>query len=116
MYQSLAMGREDILRLKDMYLDSLTAGNTSSERPAATSTVFTSAAQSALSIEVNMNVKDVDYNLSKCCNPQPCDPIFGFISISKGIRIHRCDCANADNMRQRYPYRIVPARWVEKKG
>jgi GTP pyrophosphokinase len=61
-----------------------------------------------------MNVKNVDYNLSKCCNPQPGDPIFAFVSVTKGIRIHRCDCPNADNIRERYPYRMIPARWSKK--
>ena len=42
------------------------------------------------------------------------DPIFGFISIFKGIRIHRFDCPNADNMREKYPYRMLPARWAKK--
>jgi (p)ppGpp synthase/HD superfamily hydrolase len=62
----------------------------------------------------DMNVKNVDYNLSKCCNPEPGDPIFAFISVTKGIRIHRCDCPNADNIRERYAYRILPARWAKK--
>lgn len=115
MYQALALGREDILRLKDMYLDSLSAETSSPEHHMSLPAMSTASAPSALSIEVNMDVKNVDYNLSKCCNPQPGDPIFGFISICKGIRIHRCDCANADNMRQRFPYRVIPARWVEKK-
>ena len=65
-------------------------------------------------IEVDMNVKNVDYNLSKCCNPQPGDPIFAFVSVLKGIRIHRIDCPNAANIRERYPYRMIPAKWAKK--
>ena len=61
-----------------------------------------------------MNVKNVDFNLSKCCNPQPGDPIFAFISVTKGIRIHRIDCPNATDIRERYPYRVLPARWAKK--
>ena len=67
-----------------------------------------------LAIEVDMNVKNVDYNLSKCCNPQPGDPIFAFVSVTKGIRIHRIDCPNAANIRERYPYRMIPAHWAKK--
>jgi len=67
-----------------------------------------------LAIEVDMNVKNVDYNLSKCCNPQPGDPIFAFVSVLKGIRIHRIDCPNAADIRSRYPYRMIPARWAKK--
>ncbi|MBO7455528.1 MAG: bifunctional (p)ppGpp synthetase/guanosine-3',5'-bis(diphosphate) 3'-pyrophosphohydrolase, partial [Paludibacteraceae bacterium] len=73
------------------------------------------ASSSALALEVDINVKNVDYALAKCCNPQPGDPIFGFISVLKGIRIHHCDCPNAINMRERFPYRVIPARWKERK-
>ena len=77
---------------------------------------LTTQQQEALALEVDINVKSVDYNLAKCCNPQPGDPIFGFISIFKGIRIHRCDCPNAENMRTNHPYRMIPARWAKKKN
>jgi GTP pyrophosphokinase len=71
--------------------------------------------QEALALEVDINVKSVEYNLATCCNPQPGDPIFAFISITKGVRIHHFNCPNAENMRQRYPYRMLPARWAKKK-
>ena len=67
-----------------------------------------------LAIEVDINVKNIDYNLSKCCNPEPGDPIFAFVSVTKGIRIHRIDCPNANDIRDRYPYRVLPARWAKK--
>lgn len=59
-------------------------------------------------------VSGVDFTLSSCCSPVFGDEIFGFISISKGIRIHRKSCPNAENMVQRYPYRIVPACWTNQ--
>lgn len=56
-------------------------------------------------------VEGLDYRLSKCCNPVFGDSIFGFVTISEGIKIHRTGCPNADNMMSRYPYRIIAARW-----
>ncbi|MGE5418861.1 MAG: RelA/SpoT family protein [Chloroflexota bacterium] len=56
-------------------------------------------------------VEGLDYKLSKCCNPVFGDSIFGFVTISEGIKIHRTGCPNANNMMSRYPYRIISARW-----
>jgi GTP pyrophosphokinase len=111
LYQSIALGKEDILRLKDVFL-TLDAPNPDFQR---SEHVYVPKNLEALALEVDIDVKSVDYNLAKCCDPQPGDAIFGFISINNGIRIHRCDCPNADNMREKYPYRMLPARWAKKK-
>ncbi len=63
---------------------------------------------------VDENIANVDYTLSKCCNPIFGDEIFGFISIGKGIRIHRVSCPNANEMLTRYPYRVVKSSWTSK--
>ena len=112
LYQSIALGKEDILRLKDVFL-TMDEPNPDLQR---SEHVYVPQNQEALALEVDIDVKSVDYNLAKCCNPQPGDPIFGFISIFKGIRIHRFDCPNAENMREHYPYRMIPARWAKKKN
>ena len=109
MYQSVANGKEDMQHLRDVLL-----------MPEETPTIrehteyVDRSELKGLAIEVDMNVKNVDYNLSKCCNPQPGDPIFAFVSVLKGIRIHRIDCPNAANIRERYPYRMIPAKWAKK--
>jgi GTP pyrophosphokinase len=61
-------------------------------------------------------VEGLDYKLSKCCNPVFGDSVFGFVTISEGIKIHRTGCPNAHNMMARYPYRVVAARWTKTKG
>jgi len=66
-----------------------------------------------MTLEVT-DLNGVDLHPASCCNPQPGDPIFGFVSVTKGIRIHRMDCPNAAFMHQNYPYRIIPAKWTEK--
>jgi GTP pyrophosphokinase len=61
------------------------------------------------------SVKGMEYRLATCCNPMRGDSIFGFIS-TQGIRIHRKDCPNAGDMRQRFPHRILAARWSRREG
>jgi GTP pyrophosphokinase len=61
-------------------------------------------------------VEGLDYKLSKCCNPVFGDSIFGFVTISEGIKIHRTSCPNAHNMMARYPYRVIAARWAKSKS
>jgi GTP pyrophosphokinase len=61
-------------------------------------------------------VEGLDYKLSKCCNPVFGDSVFGFVTISEGIKIHRTSCPNAHNMMARYPYRVIAARWSKSKS
>lgn len=63
---------------------------------------------------IDQNLKGVDYQLSRCCQPIYGDSIFGFVTVSGGIRIHREDCPNAPELRKRFGYRIVKARWSGK--
>ena len=110
MYQAVATGKEAIQRLRDVLLEEDEVPVTPREH-----TEYVDKSElKGLAIEVDMNVKNVDFNLSRCCNPEPGDPIFAFVSVTKGIRIHRIDCPNADNIRERYPYRVFPARWAKK--
>jgi GTP pyrophosphokinase len=61
-------------------------------------------------------MEGLDYKLSKCCNPVFGDSVFGFVTISEGIKIHRKGCPNAHNMMARYPYRVISARWTKTKN
>ncbi|MCT4613672.1 MAG: RelA/SpoT family protein [Marinifilaceae bacterium] len=63
---------------------------------------------------VSKELDNVDYSMAKCCNPVYGDDIFGFITIGKGIKIHRQNCTNAKDMKARYPYRLVSAAWSGK--
>ena len=60
---------------------------------------------------IDEKLSGIDFELSKCCNPIPGDSIFGFVTVSKGTKIHKYTCPNARDMISRYPYRIVKARW-----
>ncbi len=63
---------------------------------------------------IDANVKGIDYQLARCCNPIYGDDIFGFVTVSGGIKVHRTDCPNAAEMHKRFGYRIVEARWSGK--
>lgn len=65
---------------------------------------------------IDQNLKGIDFNLAKCCNPIYGDDVFGFVTISGGIKIHRCDCPNSHQMKSKFPYRIVRARWAGKSA
>jgi GTP pyrophosphokinase len=54
---------------------------------------------------------EMPYALSKCCHPVPGDPIFGFITVGEGVKIHRTTCPNATRLMSQYGYRIIPAQW-----
>jgi guanosine-3',5'-bis(diphosphate) 3'-pyrophosphohydrolase len=62
---------------------------------------------------VEDRVEGLDYKLAKCCNPVFGDSVFGFVTISEGIKIHRTSCPNAHYMMSKYPYRVVSARWTK---
>ena len=63
---------------------------------------------------IGQNLKGMDFSLAKCCNPIYGDPIFGFVTVSGGIKVHCQNCPNAPEMRKRFGYRIVKARWSGK--
>ena len=59
---------------------------------------------------------EVEYAMAACCNPVPGDPIFGFITVNDGIKIHRSNCVNATNLMSEYGYRIVSCQWRGDKS
>ena len=65
-------------------------------------------------LTIDQNLKGIDYQLASCCHPIYGDKIFGFVTAGGGIKIHRTDCPNAPEMRRRFGYRIVLARWSGK--
>lgn len=67
-------------------------------------------------VVIGNNIKGINYRLAKCCNPIYGDDVFGFISAEGVIKVHRTDCPNAENIRRKYPYRLISTRWSGKAG
>ena len=63
---------------------------------------------------IDQSLKGIDYTLARCCHPIYGDPVFGFVTVNGGIKIHRMDCPNAPELRKRFGYRIVRAQWSGK--
>lgn len=63
---------------------------------------------------IDQNLKGLEFKLAKCCNPIYGDEVFGFVTVTGGIKIHRTDCPNAPQMKGKFGYRIVKARWAGK--
>ncbi|MCP4312306.1 MAG: bifunctional (p)ppGpp synthetase/guanosine-3',5'-bis(diphosphate) 3'-pyrophosphohydrolase [Bacteroidetes bacterium] len=64
---------------------------------------------------IDDKLSNVEYRLARCCNPIHGDSIFGFVTISSGITIHRMNCPNAQQLLSRYAYRVVKARWTQSE-
>ena len=58
----------------------------------------------------------LNYTFAKCCTVIPGDKIFGFITISDGIKVHNDNCPNAINLRANYDYRVLQAKWVNAES
>jgi GTP diphosphokinase / guanosine-3',5'-bis(diphosphate) 3'-diphosphatase len=57
----------------------------------------------------------IDYTFAKCCNPIPGDDVFGFVTISEGIKVHRTTCPNAIELMSRHGHRVIKAKWTSQK-
>ena len=59
------------------------------------------------------NEEKLDYKPAQCCNPIPGDKVFGFVTVSDGIKVHKQNCPNAISMQSQFAYRIMPAKWID---
>ena len=122
-YRQVASGEQDVNQVIDKYIE-LQQG----DGPVTGNNVAHSAADFVLDesrlpsnprmdddvLVIDRNLKGVDYQLARCCQPIYGDKVFGFVTVSGGIKIHREDCPNAPELKKRFGYRIVKARWSGK--
>lgn len=64
---------------------------------------------------IDDSISNVNYKLARCCNPIPGDDVFGFVTITSGITVHRVSCPNASRLRERYGYRFLKVKWKDSK-
>lgn len=114
-YQAIADEKVDIQNIKDLLVKLNQEKEEKSEETTEASAVeyVQRPETSGHYLIIDQNLVDVDYNLAKCCRPIPGDAIFGFVTIERGIQIHRKSCPNAKDLQTRYPYRVIPARWTD---
>lgn len=121
-YVAIANGQLDISDVKEAYLALERKETISPSENTELKTAENFNVSQAISdieedvLTIDENLKHVDFTLSKCCSPIYGDEIFGFVTISGGIKIHRHNCPNAPQMISRFGYRIVKAQWAGKAG
>jgi GTP diphosphokinase / guanosine-3',5'-bis(diphosphate) 3'-diphosphatase len=112
MYQAVATGKVEIPKIKELLLK-----ETKEEPPASTPVseepekIKKVEEHSADVIYLDHQLVNINYSLAKCCKPVFGDDVFGFVTISKGVTVHRRNCPNAKDLQRRYNYRIVRVKW-----
>ncbi len=121
-FRDLGDEKVDINRVIDTYLEMGKREQGTAER-AATRSAEEFSMESEVGVKakgeqdelvIGRDLKGLDYQLARCCNPVYGDDIFGFVTVSGGIKIHRTSCPNSPALRERFGYRIVKARWAGK--
>lgn len=125
-YQAIAKGTLDINQALDTYAQQLRHDRGEEEKttPSLSADQFTMSPDSQLKkyahsddvLIIDQNLKGIDFQMAKCCQPVYGEEVFGFVTNGGGIKIHRTDCPNAPQLRQRFGYRIVKAQWAGKGG
>ena len=119
-YVEIAEERLDPNQVIDEYLEQLrreTETNDHTEVRSAEEYITTTEVEEISTnkdvLVIDKNLTGIEYKLAKCCNPIYGDEVFGFVS-TQGIKIHRMDCPNAQEMFSRFGYRIIQAKWSGK--
>ncbi len=121
LYYMIAKGKVDLARLREIenVNGMLQAEKKPSNRRAKKLGAKAAAAgeidKKKDTIVIGDDFKNLDYTLSKCCNPIPGDMVFGFITINDGIKIHRNNCPNAQHLQSKMAYRCLKAKWKNQE-
>ena len=126
-YRDIVEEKVEVNDLLDTYVElqkhELGQGERAAARSAELFSMDSKVAQSAVPREasddvlvIDKNLKGLEFCMAPCCSPVYGDEVFGFVTSSGGIKIHRTSCPNAPQMMERYPYRLVRARWAGKGG
>ncbi|MDX9880626.1 MAG: RelA/SpoT family protein [Prolixibacteraceae bacterium] len=113
LYYNISIGKIDALAIKDLLAEKeeITAKQVISDVLPKEQVKELEFSADDDFLVIDNNIKNVNYKLAPCCNPIFGDEIFGFVTIREGIKIHRITCPNAPQMIERYPYRIIQAKW-----
>ena len=119
LYQRFGEGKGDLLKIKKALQETDTESIPTAQRkedsfPETVSDVLAGKEDYVI---IDPRIQSLHYQFARCCKPVPGVPIFAFVSVTQGIRIHTTTCPNARQLVTRYPYRIPEARWKpEKEG
>ncbi len=115
-YAAIGDGTVDVADIKNLLTASQDQENAVSEQEkkvSAKPSVSESRGNDDILVIDAKNVRGIDYRMAKCCNPVFGDDVFGFVTRTEGIKIHRMSCPNASRLIDLYPYRIQKVKWSE---
>jgi GTP pyrophosphokinase len=115
LYHLVAIEKIDLLEIKDILLDKDKSPATGKSTEIAAHDVdklMSSGLKQDDYLIIDKSLDKLDYRLGKCCNPIYGDEIFGFVTVSAGITIHRVNCPNAAQLISKHGYRVVKAQWA----
>ncbi len=114
-YAAVGEGTIDIADIKEMILEATKENSNTGSTPSVTESrgiiEQSSSSNDDILIIDAKNVKGIDYRMARCCNPIYGDDVFGFVTRTEGIKIHRISCPNAARLMDMYPYRIQKVKW-----
>ena len=121
LYYQIAKGKIDLKKLKGYTVENgLLQFKTRKNEPEISSTTLEQVVKEGRAptetLTIGEDMQQVDYTLTKCCNPIPGDDVFGFVTVNEGIKIHRVKCPNAVQLLSNYAYRAIKARWASQKA
>jgi len=115
-YAAIGEGELDVAEVKNLIVEISEGGSSQmpqqENRSGSKSVVQEKGSDDILVIDAK-NVRGIDYRMAKCCNPVFGDDVFGFVTRTEGIKIHRISCPNAGRLMDMYPYRIQRVKWSE---
>lgn len=119
LYYQIAKGKIDLSKLRTLEVDNkhfvLPKANTTKLRPSSLKNIINCVDNKKDTIVIGEDFKNVEYKLANCCTPIPGDDVFGFITTTEGIKIHRVNCPNATALMSNYAYRVLKAKWQSQK-
>jgi GTP diphosphokinase / guanosine-3',5'-bis(diphosphate) 3'-diphosphatase len=117
LYYRIAKGTIDLKKLKGFQIESgkIRFERRSSEQKPGEARIVTPAPGTGDTLLIGDEKQKMDYSIAHCCQPIPGDEVFGFITVTEGIKIHRTNCPNAQELMSKYAYRVIKARWSSKE-
>ena len=113
LYYRIAKGKIDLSKLRELENKNgiLQSDKPEVKKPKKTKDVFSQIDGKKDTILIGDDFKDIEYTMASCCDPLPGDKVFGFVTISEGIKIHRYSCPNAEHLMSKMAYRCIKATW-----
>ena len=118
LYHQIGRGKIEHKQIKQFYRQVAAAKSEENGRTSNTLVIPEAKKTQKGSLDLLLLGEDMDvldYKFANCCNPIPGDDVFGFVTVSEGIKIHRTTCPNAAELLSNYGYRIIKAKWTSSQ-